>query len=177
MAPEKTSARKPAPPAKGSKAVAVKTTPAVRTAPATWEHQIERFFDRLFDDFRRWPTLFGAARWPEAIAMRAPAVDVYDDKDAVVVKAELPGIDRDDIDISVGERTLTIKGEKKKEEEVKKADFYRWERSYGSFARTVDLPVAVEPDRATATFRDGVLEVRLPKGEHATPHRVPVKSA
>ena len=150
-----------------------------RSAPPNRE--IDRFFDSLADEFRhlfRWPSLWHPERWlPSRELMRThmPAVDVYDETDAVVVKADLPGMAKDDIDVSLSGSTLTIKGEKKKEEEVKDEDYYRWERSYGAFARTIDLPAEVKTDEVTATFKEGVLEVRLPKTEEAKKKPTTVK--
>ena len=169
--------------------------PVVRSAaPAPrwgWDRDIERVFDRWFDDFPdifRWPRLWDPDRWlpsralpsrglpsREIMRLQTPAVDVYDEKDEVVVKADLPGIAKDEIEVSLSDSRLTIKGEKKKEVEVKEENYYRWERAYGAFARTVDLPAAVKADAVKATFKDGVLEVRLPKTEEAKQKPVKVK--
>lgn len=144
------------------KAAAVK---AARAVPApvseSWEQHVEQFFDRLLDDFLlpRWSSWFPAER----PALRTPAVDIYDEPDAIVVKAELPGIAKQDLNLTLDEHALTIKGSKRKTEEVKKEHYHRWERTEGAFARTVALPAAVDPDHATATFKDGVLTVRMPR--------------
>jgi HSP20 family protein len=142
-----------------------------------WERAFDRLFDRMFDDFRRWPSLWGAERgWPHReVALRVPPVDVYEEKDQVVVKTELPGLGKDDVSLTLTEDTLTIKGEKKKEEEVKEEDYHRWERSYGSFVRTVELPVHVKSDEAKAEFKNGVLTVRLPKSEEAKRKQIQLK--
>jgi HSP20 family protein len=81
-------------------------------------------------------------RWfrTEGMEVTAPAVDLYEEKDEIVVKAELPGIDKNNIEVNLTDHTLTIKGEKKKEEEIKEENYYRSERSYGSFIRTLELP-------------------------------------
>jgi HSP20 family protein len=154
-----------------------------RSAPPgpIWERDIDRLFDSWADEFRhffRWPRLWRPERWlPSREAMRThmPAVDVYDEADAVVVKADLPGMAKDEIDVSLSGSTLTIKGEKKKEEEVKDEDYYRWERSYGAFARSIELPAEVKADEVKATFQEGVLEVRLPKTEAAKKKPTTVK--
>jgi HSP20 family protein len=91
------------------------------------------------------------------------------------VKAELPGIDRDNIDVNLSDHTLTIKAEKKKEEEVKEENYYRSERSYGSYVRTLDLPRDVRRDKVKATFKNGVLEIRMPKTEEAKAKEIKVK--
>lgn len=152
----------------------------VRTVPAVpvFGTDIDRFFDRMFEEFRplSWPHLWSPEGWPwKALRERLPAIDVYEEQDDIVVKADLPGVTKDDIEVNVTGSTLTIKGEKKKEEETKDQDFHRWERSYGSISRSVDLPAEVKSDQVKATLKDGVLEVRLPKTEHAKKQRVTVK--
>jgi HSP20 family protein len=107
--------------------------------------------------------------------VRAPAVDVFEEKDDIVVKAEIPGMDKDNIQVNLTDHTLTIKGEKKKEEEVKEENYYRSERSYGSFFRTLELPKDVHADKVKATFKNGVLEVRMPKTEEAKAKEIKVK--
>ena len=93
----------------------------------------------------------------------SPAIDVYDEKDRLVVKAELPGIDKKDVKVSLDGDTLSIKGEARKEQEAKEKDYYWSERAYGSFHRAISLPVAVEREKATASHKDGILTVDLPK--------------
>ena len=138
----------------------------------------ERDMDRMMEDFfgrraRPW--------WPESWSrtdeheLRAPAVDVFEEKDDIVVKAELPGIEKDNIEVNLTDHTLTIKGEKKKEEEVKEENYYRSERSYGSFVRTVELPKDVRADKVKAAFKNGILEVRMPKTEDAKAKEIKVK--
>ena len=107
--------------------------------------------------------------------MRVPAVDVYEEKDDVVIKAEIPGLEKEDISVQVTDSTLMIKGEKKREEEIKEQDYYRCERSFGSFTRAVNLPSEVKADQVKASFKNGVLEVRMPKTEEAKKKAVTVK--
>lgn len=138
--------------------------------------RVEREAERLFGDFFRRPLL--GLSWPERfreIGFREPAIEVYEEKDDVVVKAEIPGMKKEDLDINISGSLLTLKGEKKQEEEVKKKGYYYSERSYGSFVRTVDLPKEVQVDKAYANFKDGVLEVRLPKTEEAKRKEVKIK--
>ncbi len=104
-----------------------------------------------------------------------PTVDLFEEKEDVVVKAEIPGMDKDNIEVNLTDHTLTIKGEKKKEEEVKEENYYRSERSYGSFFRTIELPKDVHTDKVKATFKNGVLEVRMPKTEEAKAKEIKVK--
>jgi HSP20 family protein len=107
--------------------------------------------------------------------LTAPAVDLYEEKDDIVVKAELPGMEKDNIEVNLADHTLTIKGEKKKAEEVKKENYYRSERFHGSFLRTLELPKDVHGDKVKASFKNGILEVRLPKTEEAKRKEVKVK--
>lgn len=97
----------------------------------------------------------------------APAVDIYEEGDDLVLKAELPGLNKDDIEVKVTDDYITISGEKKKEEKVEEKNYYRYERSYGSFSRTFRLPVEIQTDKAKAKFENGVLEIRIPKTEEA----------
>lgn len=113
--------------------------------------------DRLFDRFLTTPsTTTMEFTW-------SPSVDVYETDGELVVKAELPGMSSKDVDITLTDDSLTIKGEKKQAEEVKGDNYYRRETVYGAFQRTIPLPVAVKQDKVKATFKDGVLEIRLPK--------------
>jgi HSP20 family protein len=107
--------------------------------------------------------------------MRMPAVDVYEEKDDVVIKAEIPGLSKEDISVQVTDSTLMIKGEKKREEEIKEQDYYCCERSFGSFTRAVDLPCEVKADQVKASFKNGVLEVHMPKTDEAKKKAITVK--
>ena len=130
---------------------------------------MERFFHDLFDEsmtggvWSRFPALRAMSEFQDT----SPAVDMYDDKNEIVVKAEVPGVDKENISISLSENMLTIKGEMKKEEETKEEDYYYSERSYGSFMRTLNLPAKVNEKKIKASFKDGVLEIHMPKApEH-----------
>lgn len=105
-----------------------------------------------------------------------PAVDVFDQEDAVVLKAELAGMDADDIEISVEDNVLTIKGERKFEEKVDDERYYRIERRFGSFQRSLALPQGVKPEDITASYDDGILEVRVPKAEEEKPKKINVQA-
>jgi HSP20 family protein len=139
-----------------------------------WERDMERMMEDFFGRRTRpwWPE-----RWfrTEEMEVTAPAVDLYEEKDDIVVKAELPGIDKNNIEVNITDHMLTIKGEKKKEDEIKEENYYRSERSYGSFIRTLELPKDVHTDKVKASFKDGILEVRLPKTEEAKAKEVKVK--
>jgi HSP20 family protein len=106
-----------------------------------------------------------------------PAVDVFDTKEAVVLKAELAGMNIDDIDIEVDDNVLTIKGERRFEEKVDEDRYYRVERRFGSFQRSLALPQGVKVDDIVADYDDGVLTVTVPKAEEEKPKKIEVKAA
>ena len=126
-------------------------------------------FDRFFGD-AGWPTLFGQEeRW------FAPNVDVSESDDAITVKAEMPGMKKEDIDITVSDGLLTLSGEKKDEQEEKKENYHVRESRYGAFRRTVRLPADVDADKIDAGYRDGVLTISVPKSERARSKKIEVK--
>ncbi len=103
-----------------------------------------------------------------------PAVDVYEDKDNLLVKAELPGLKKEDIEISLHDGYLTLSGERKEESRKKDGDVYRSERWSGRFSRSISLPFQVQTDKITANYTDGVLAVTLPKAEEAKPKQIQI---
>ncbi len=139
--------------------------------------EMERMFDRYFSrGWRRpfhmeWPSLSKAAAPFEG---KTPSVDVIDRDDSIVVKAELPGVDKKDLDISVTSNTVTIKGSTSHEEKEEKGDYYRCEISRGSYTRTLSLPADVDEDKTKAKFKDGILELTLPKLKKSKRHTVKV---
>lgn len=125
--------------------------------------------DRLFDEMFKRPffSLWSPRMAPgETEELYAP-VDIYEDGESVVVKAEIPGIRKEDIDVQLTPDSITISGQKSSEQRVDEKDYYRLERSYGSFCRSCRLPVETVTEKARAVFKDGVLEVRIPKSEAA----------
>ncbi len=106
----------------------------------------------------------------------SPTVDVCEDQDNVLVRADLPGLKKEDIDLSILGSTLTIKGEKKSESEVEEENYHRVERSYGLFQRTVELPSDVDESRVDASYKNGVLEVKLPKKEAVKGKKIAIKA-
>jgi len=106
-----------------------------------------------------------------------PAVDVFEDKDAVKIVAELPGVKPQDVKLSLESNTLTIRGEKKQQAEERSERVHRYERSYGSFERAFVLPSTVDGEKISAEYRDGVLTVTVPKAERARPREIPVRAA
>jgi HSP20 family protein len=120
--------------------------------------------DRLLGDWEPfWPSL----RLPEAVAARMPAIDVYEDKDAIVVETELPGMKKEDIEVKLTGDVLTISGKHESETKVERKSYFRAERSASSVTRTIRLPVEVQADKMSAQLKNGVLEIRAPKSEAA----------
>jgi HSP20 family protein len=102
---------------------------------------------------------------------------MVDHKEEFVLRADLPGLDEKDIEVTVEDGTVTIRGERKEETEEKKEDYYFSERTYGVFARTLPLPAGVEADKVRATFKKGVLEVHLPKAKETKGKKIEIKAA
>ncbi|MBI3975486.1 MAG: Hsp20/alpha crystallin family protein [Armatimonadetes bacterium] len=127
--------------------------------------------ERLFDDFF---TRRPAGR-PLAPAMWEPAVEVFETEGEVVFRAEMPGIDPQSVDVTVSEDSLTLKAEARAEAEQKGRNYYRRELRYGAFQRSVALPTSVQTDQAKAAFKNGILEVRIPKAERAKAKTVRVE--
>jgi HSP20 family protein len=127
--------------------------------------------DRLFEESFVRPR--GARLVPAG--METLAVDMYETEDAVVVKSAVPGVEPEDLNISITSDTLTIKGETKAEEEVKEENYIRRERRYGSFYRSLTIPLPVVADKAEAEFENGVLTLTLPKAEEVKSKAIKVK--
>ena len=138
--------------------------------PARQLSTLREEIDRLFESPLAW---FENGSQPFSSGW-APAIDVYEDKDSVFVRAELPGMKKDEIDISLHEGVLTLSGERKLEKDYEKADSHRTERFVGRFQRSVTLPAPVESGKVRATYKDGVLAVTLPKAEEAKPKQITV---
>jgi len=134
------------------------------------EHPFSLFreqINRLFDDSffgREWTPLRTAEPWYGTFQ---PSIDVRENEKEITVSAELPGMDDKDIDVLLSGDTLTIKGEKKEEKEEKEENYYRMERRYGSFQRVIPLPVKIDTKKVDASFKKGILEVKLPKAAQA----------
>ena len=128
--------------------------------------------DKLFEEFftRRPDRIRAPVVWQ-------PAIEAYETDGDVVVRAELPGIDPKQVEISVTEDTLTVKGEARTEQEEKKRNYYRRELRYGSFVRSIALPSGVQGDKASASYKNGILEIKVPKSERAKPKTVKVEVA
>jgi HSP20 family protein len=139
-----------------------------------WETEMDRMMDDFFGMRRRpwWPSVWSRDRAMELIT---PIVDIYEEKDDIVVKAELPGMTKDDIEVDISNSHLTLRGEKKKEEKIEEKEYFACERSYGAFHRSLELPKDVQSDKVKASFKNGILEIRLPKTEEAKTKEVKVK--
>jgi HSP20 family protein len=145
----------------------------VRWRPFRDSVSIQDEVSRLFEDFfDRRPA---RTEWTDGVW--SPSVDLSEDKDNVIVKAEMPGMKKDDVKISVQDNVLTLRGEKKQEKEEKGANYHRVERSHGSFCRSFQLPTPVKTDKIKATYKDGVLNVSLPKTEEVKPKEIEITVA
>ena len=145
--------------------------PFTELTPFKEFERMRRDMDRLWDSF-----LEGAPRKRgEERGEWLPSLDVSETKNELVVKAEIPGMDAKDIDISLSDGVLTIKGEKKQEKEEKEADYHLVERSYGAFVRSVRLPKEVQGDKISASYKDGILKIALPKSEEAKKKEIKIK--
>lgn len=169
---------------KGKQDVAVTTHPR-RTLPAVPGRIMRPLedFDQAFDRFMSgdWmrPIPWGTLPWEDLlggpVGMRVPGVDVIDRDDHVLVRAEMPGVDKKDVDVSISDSVLTIKGSVKREEKEERGDYYRREITQGSFCRRVGLPASVDGSKISAKLQDGVLEVTVPKKEGSGRHTIKVQ--
>ena len=129
----------------------------------TLQSEVNRVFDAFFGGNATAPT----RRW-------VPAMDLAETEDELILRADLPGLGRDDVALEVKDGTLTVSGERKAEHDEQTEGFYRVERAFGSFSRSLSMPRGVDPDAVTADFADGVLEVLIPKPEERKPRRVEI---
>lgn len=137
------------------------------TALPTLQNRVNRLFDDMFPQIRQGDDM-GLMEW-------RPVVDTYEKNNSIVVNAELPGVKKEDISIDVKNNILTISGERKHEENVNEDNFYRSERFYGKFQRSFSLPDNVDADNVDAVYKDGVLEVKIPKTEDSARKKIEVK--
>jgi HSP20 family protein len=136
---------------------------------------LRRLNTALDEAFNTWP--FQQDESGAITSAWYPAVDVFEDADAVKIVAELPGVKPEDVKLSLEGNTLTIRGEKKQQAEERSERVHRYERSYGSFERAFVLPSTVDGEKVSADYRDGVLTVTVPKAERARPREIPVRTA
>lgn len=134
------------------------------------EQEMEDLFQRFF---RGW----AETRWDTEPRGWAPAVDVIDRKEEVLVRADLPGLTEKDMELTLHEGTLNIRGQRKEEREAKEEDYYSCERRLGTFSRSLMVPPGINAEKISASFRDGVLEIHLPKTKVAEAKRIEIKAA
>ncbi len=130
-------------------------------------NEISRLFDNFFTGWPEPRKGLLEGEW-------TPSVDVAETDGEITVTAELPGVKQEEVDITIADDVLTLKGEKKEEKEVKEKDYHRIERSYGSFQRSVRLPTGVKADKAKAAYKDGILTITVPKAEEAKPKQIKI---
>ena len=145
--------------------------PFTELAPFREFERMRRDMDRLWESFFEG----GLTKRGEEGGGWLPSLDVSETKSDLVVKAEVPGMDAKDIDISLSDGVLTIKGEKRQEKEEKEADYHLVERSYGAFTRSIQLPKEVKGDKISASYKDGILEIALPKSGEAKKKEIKIK--
>ncbi len=143
----------------------------VRWNPMNEMFNFRRPLSRVFDDFflPSTTTEDGSLTWGWN-----PVVDIYDNEDNIVIKAELPGVSKKDIEIDIKDRVLTLKGERSADNQVKEDNYYRRERTYGRFERSFTLPANVDPDKIKADYSDGVLKIEVSKPEDQKPKQITV---
>jgi HSP20 family protein len=135
-----------------------------------------RLMERLDRFLNGWDPLWPTLRLPDAVVVKPPAVDIYEDQDAIVIETELPGMKREEIEVKLVGDLLTISGKHEFDKKVERKNYYRVERSVNAVSRSVRLPVDVQVDKMTAQLKDGILEIRAPRSEaaKATSRSVPV---
>lgn len=126
--------------------------------------EMERMFNDFFQQRFFAPSWMPRIKFPELTDV-STSVDMFEEGDDLVIKAEIPGMKKEEISIDFAGDVVTISGEKKSEEKTERKDYYRVERSFGSFTRKLHLPVEIQVDKAKASFKEGVLEIRMPKSE------------
>ena len=135
----------------------------------TVRDEMNRVFNEFFGHGGQDEGTWYAGAW-------SPPVDIYETDEALIMKAELPGFSKDDISIELKENTLIMRGERRRQDEVKEGNYHRMERVYGAFQRSFLLPTTVEQDKVKASYKDGILELHLPKVPAAQPKRIAVSA-
>jgi HSP20 family protein len=139
----------------------------VRWEPFRELSSLQTEMNRLFNAAFEGPGNGGSRRW-------TPAMDLLETEDQFVLRADLPGMGEDDVNVELEDNVLTVSGERKAEHEDKREGFYRMERAHGTFSRSLTLPKGIDPEAVTAAFDRGVLEVRVPKPERRKPRRISI---
>ena len=133
----------------------------------TLQDRINRIFDETASRSQDYDVEVSQCDW-------RPVVDIYDSEKAIVINAELPGVTKDSITLDVKENILTLRGERKSDEEVRKENYYRMERCFGTFERAFTLPSTVDPAKIMANFKDGILKIEIPKAEEKKPKQITI---
>lgn len=142
----------------------------IRWDPFRDMNVLQERMNRLFEDVNRgW-----RSDEPASTTTWSPAVDIFETESEIVVKAELPGVDKNSISLNLERNVLTLRGERRFEKETKEENYHRIERSYGSFSRSFSIPATVEEDKIRAEYKDGVLKISLPKREQVKPKQIPI---
>jgi HSP20 family protein len=149
--------------------------PALQHPIAEMERAFDRFFGRNWPSVRRWGDFTALDNLFEAEGLRMPSLDVVDRDNEVLVRAEIPGVEKKDISVTLTDNLLTIKGQSKKEEKEEKGDYHRHEISSSSFARAVTVPASVDVSKTVANLKDGILEIKLPKIESSKRRNIEVQ--
>lgn len=144
------------------------------THPESYFGEMERYFDKFFRHPFSLMTPTQLFRDYPKLGDLSPSVDIYEEGNELVLKAELPGMSKEDLNVTITENRITIAGEKKQEEKVEKKDYHWVERTHGTFSRSFRLPENVKGDDARATFKEGLLEIRVPKTEEAKSKKITV---
>jgi HSP20 family protein len=134
---------------------------------STLQDRINRIFEETASRSRDYDVEVSQCDW-------RPVVDIYDSEKAIIINAELPGVTRDSITLDVKENILTLKGERKSDEEASKENYYRMERCFGTFERAFTLPSTVDPAKISANFKDGILKIEIPKPEEKKPKQISI---
>ena len=135
---------------------------------AALQDRINRIFDESFSRTADLDDDISVSAWK-------PTVDIYETDEAIILKAELPGIKKEDVSVEVKDNVLTLKGERAEEKEIKEKNYYRKERAFGTFSRAFNLQHRIQPDKIKARFKDGVLKIEIPKPEEEKPKQITVK--
>lgn len=143
----------------------------VRWKPLREMESLQDRINRLFDD-----SFLPTFTLRDGLSLKGwrPAVDIYEEEDRIVIKAELPGMEKKDIKVNVEDHILILEGERSEENEVKKENYHRNERAFGKFHRSFALPADIDPDKVNAEFKDGVLKVEIPRPEERKPKKITV---
>ncbi len=163
-------------PVKSESKEATKTSwPALQHPIAEMERAFDRFFGRGWPSLRHWSDFRTLDNLFEAEGLRMPSLDVVDRDNEVLVRAEIPGIEKKDISVSLADNVLSIKGQSSSEKKEEKGDYHRHEISSSSFARSITVPANVDASKTVANLKDGILEITLPKLESSKKRNIAVQ--